>query len=78
MKKFIIAVLSSIPLLGLALNARATSTVMLDMPDFPAFIGNVYTVAQPIFSSIWWVVAVIVGIGLVFGLIRLIMSKFTF
>jgi hypothetical protein len=57
-----------------ALPVLATSTVMLDPPDVADLIGTVYTIAQPIFVSLWPLLKFVIGFMFVFGAIKLVVN----
>jgi hypothetical protein len=77
MKKYILSILASIPLLGIAGKSYgATSTVMLDPPDIASLINNIYSSANPIMTSLWGWIGVILGIIIVFGVIRWLFNAF--
>jgi len=76
MKKIILGILAAVPLLGLAVNAKATSTVMFDLPSISEMVGNIYNVAQPILSSFMPAIWLIIGVGIAFLAIRILTGLF--
>jgi hypothetical protein len=55
----------------------ATSTVILDPPNIPEVIGQVYTTAQPIFSSIAPWIWLAVGVLVAFAIVRFLLGLFS-